>query len=428
VQSGVTATAYTNTGLTNGTTYYFVVSAVNAGGESSNSSQVSGTPMAAPTGLAATAGNAQVSLSWNSVTGATSYTVKRSLTTGGTYASVQSGVTATAYTNTGLTNGTTYYFVVSAVNAGGESSNSSQASATPTAPPSAPSNVKAVPGDAKATLSWDSSAGTTSDTVMRSLTSGGTYATVQSGVTTTGYTNTGLTNGTTYYFVVSAVNGAGESSNSSEVNAKPRVPKAVSLDGSNDYIDLPDTDYGDTNYSVEAWVKTTATTGFIVSKGEGSDLRVYDSGKALFQYYCTPSFNCLYSTGTVNDGNWHHLVGVRSGSTMYLYIDGSQNGSMSISGSTHNPGIRMLGSREGSQGFLAGTIDEVRVYTKALTSTDVSNHYNSGTGQWGDANESNLAAGWHLDEGSGTAADDYGPNNKDGTLTNGPTWVAGKVP
>ena len=48
--------------------------------------------------------------------------------------------------------------------------------------------------------------------------------------------------------------------------------------------------------------------------------------------------------------------------------------------------------------------------------------------QWGDPNQSNLAAGWHLDEGSGTATDNYGPNNKDGTLTNGPTWVAGKVP
>jgi beta-lactamase superfamily II metal-dependent hydrolase len=97
-------------------------------------------PPAAPTGLTATAGNAQVSLSWTASTGATSYNVKRATATGGPYTVVASGVTATTYTNTGLTNGTTYFYVVSAVNGAGESPNSSEASATPTAPPD-PSRV-----------------------------------------------------------------------------------------------------------------------------------------------------------------------------------------------------------------------------------------------------------------------------------------------
>ncbi len=86
---------------------------------------------AAPTGLTATAGNAQVALSWTASSGATSYTVKRATTSGGPYANVATGVTTTSYTNTGLTNGTTYYYVVSATNAAGTSANSAQTSATP---------------------------------------------------------------------------------------------------------------------------------------------------------------------------------------------------------------------------------------------------------------------------------------------------------
>ncbi len=93
-------------------------------------------PPAAPTGLAATAGDKQVTLSWNASAGATSYNLKRSATHGGPYSTVTSPTTTTA-TDTGLTNGTTYYYVVSAVNAGGESANSSEVSATPSLPPPA---------------------------------------------------------------------------------------------------------------------------------------------------------------------------------------------------------------------------------------------------------------------------------------------------
>jgi hypothetical protein len=89
---------------------------------------------AAPTGLVATAGNMQVTLAWSAVSGATSYNVKRSTTDGAPY-TVLGSVTGTASTDATAANNTTYYYVVSAVNAGGESVDSSQASATPVSPP-----------------------------------------------------------------------------------------------------------------------------------------------------------------------------------------------------------------------------------------------------------------------------------------------------
>ncbi len=87
-------------------------------------------PPAPPTGLSATPGNMQASLSWGASSGATSYNVKRATTGGGPYATIAS-VASTNFTNMGLTNGVTYFFVVSAVNSAGESVNSAQVSVTP---------------------------------------------------------------------------------------------------------------------------------------------------------------------------------------------------------------------------------------------------------------------------------------------------------
>jgi fibronectin type 3 domain-containing protein len=131
-----TTTSFTNTGLTNGTTYYYVVTAVDSAGESGPSSQASATPTVpaqpppAPTGLTATSGNAQVNLTWNASTGATSYHIKRSITNGSGYGQVGTPTT-TSFVDPGLTNGTTYYYVVTALNTAGESGNSNQAIATP---------------------------------------------------------------------------------------------------------------------------------------------------------------------------------------------------------------------------------------------------------------------------------------------------------
>src|SRR5690242_2307175 len=90
-----------------------------------------GNAPAAPTGLTATPGNAQVALSWTTSSGATSYHVKRSTTNGGPYTQI-SAPAGTSYDDTNVIGGVAYYYIVTALNAYGESANSSQASATPT--------------------------------------------------------------------------------------------------------------------------------------------------------------------------------------------------------------------------------------------------------------------------------------------------------
>ena len=197
------------------------------GGGSGGNNGGGGSAPAAPTGLAATAGNAQVALTWNASVNATGYYVKRSTVSGGPY--TQIGLPATTgYTDTGLTNGTTYYYVVSSYDSAGQSGNSMQVSATPAAQvtiPAAPTGLQATAGNAQASLTWTASAGATSYHVKRSTTNGGPYTQVAA-PTSTNFTDTGLTNATTYYYVVSSLNSAGESTNSAQASATPTAPAA----------------------------------------------------------------------------------------------------------------------------------------------------------------------------------------------------------
>ncbi|HEX9045691.1 MAG TPA: family 78 glycoside hydrolase catalytic domain [Verrucomicrobiae bacterium] len=84
-----------------------------------------------PTGLTATPGNHQVNLAWNSVAGAVSYNIKRASVSGGPYTTIASGVIGTNYTDTAVTNGGTYYYVVCAGTVSAEGGNSFEASASP---------------------------------------------------------------------------------------------------------------------------------------------------------------------------------------------------------------------------------------------------------------------------------------------------------
>jgi fibronectin type 3 domain-containing protein len=188
---------------------------------------------ASPSSLAATAGNATVALTWAASSGATGYNVKRAAASGGPYTQL-AAATTTSHNDPSLTNGTTYYYVVSALNSAGESANSAQVSATPAAPaapatiPATPASVVATAGNAQASLTWAASSGASSYRVKRSTTSGGPYTQVAA-PTATSHADTSLTNGTTYYYVVSAVNSTGESANSAQVSAIPVAAPVASV-------------------------------------------------------------------------------------------------------------------------------------------------------------------------------------------------------
>lgn len=242
-QSGVSPTSgeanvgaanpLTDTELTNNQAYFYVVTATTDRGEGPPSAQASATPLgssgppARPSGLAASAGDEQVTLTWNSVAEATGYTLYYSEISGVTTTSGTALANASApFEHQGLSNNHTYYYIVTASNAQGESPASAEASATPQATgpgvPTTPTNLVATPSDSQVTLSWDHSANATSHTLYFGLSSG---VTPSNGITLAGvsspYVHSNISNGQTYYYIATASNAQGESTPTAEVDATP---------------------------------------------------------------------------------------------------------------------------------------------------------------------------------------------------------------
>lgn len=226
-------TSFTNSSVVAGVTNYFVVSAVNSIGESPNSSQTNLlTIPSIPGGLVASAGINQIILNWNPSTGASNYAVKRSTVNGGPYTTL-SNQTANSYTNTGLINGTTYFYVVSAANSSGSSSNSIQVGATPQCTiPAAPSGLHAAMIGNQMILDWRPSPNATSYSLNRATNIAGPYNVLASGIPGTNYTDTLAVRGVVYFYKVSAANSCGTGLYSSEVSA-PLVLSSPTVIGSN---------------------------------------------------------------------------------------------------------------------------------------------------------------------------------------------------
>ena len=208
-----TATSYTNTGAKAGTTYYYRVKACNDAGLSPYSNVVSGKvksvtpkPSAPVVKIGHSASSGKPMLTWNAVSGATSYKVYRATSQNGTY-SLLGTVTATSYTNTGAKAGTTYYYKVKAVNSAGESAYSNVVSgrATVTTLTMGHSSTSGKPQ-----LTWKAVSGAASYKVYRATTKNGAYSVINTTKALT-YTNVGAALGTTYYYKVEALNAAGKS-------------------------------------------------------------------------------------------------------------------------------------------------------------------------------------------------------------------------
>lgn len=190
------------------------------GGTTANTSA---TAPSAPANVAAIPGDSIATVSWDAVSGASSYNIYYAASPGVTKSTGTKIENATSPNQiTALTNATPYYFVVTTVNSSGESSESTEVSATPIPVPGRPTGASATPGDGQATITWTPVADAASYNIYYSTTSpvNKTNGTKVESVTSP-HVITGLINGTTYYFVVTAVNIAGESIESSEKSATP---------------------------------------------------------------------------------------------------------------------------------------------------------------------------------------------------------------
>jgi len=130
--TSISTNSYTHTGRDNGTSYYYKVAAVNSAGTGTLSSEVNAaTPLSAPANLSATSAFQQVSLAWDNVSGATSYTLYWDNSTGVSSSSTDNtSVSTNSYTHSSLSGGATYYYKVAAVNSSGTGTITSEVNAT----------------------------------------------------------------------------------------------------------------------------------------------------------------------------------------------------------------------------------------------------------------------------------------------------------
>ena len=198
-------------------------------------------PPAAPTVTMTYSDSGKPKLTWNAVSGATSYRVFRSESRGTGY-SLLGTTTATSYTNTGAAVGKTYYYRVKAVNSVGTSGYSNIVSGkAKTAAPAAPSVTAGNSSTGKPQLTWKAVSGAVKYEVYRSTRQNSGYSLLGT-TTSTSYVNTGASTGTTYYYRVKAVNRNGMASGYSNIvscKAKAAAPAAPSVTAGNSSTGKP---------------------------------------------------------------------------------------------------------------------------------------------------------------------------------------------
>ncbi|MFC2021127.1 hypothetical protein ACFLU1_05005 [Chloroflexota bacterium] len=277
-------------------------------------------PPAAPTGLAATAGNEEISLDWtsNNETDLWGYNVYRGPNSGNTTNQLNvTPVLVSDYTDTGLYGGGTFYYVVTAVDLGNnESGISNEDSATAVdVAPAASTNLTATPGNEQIVLNWADNVETDIDgyNVYRGPSSGNITNLISSNVSSSNYTDTGLYGGGLYYYEVTAVDlGANESARSNTANATaldsaPVAPTGLAATPGNEEILLnwddnsePDFD----NYNVYRGPTSGNITTLVasnVSTSTYNDTLLYGGG--LYFYEVTAVDLGAYESARSNTAN-----------------------------------------------------------------------------------------------------------------------------
>jgi len=169
----------------------------------------------------------------------------------------------------------------------------------------------------------------------------------------------------------------------------PGLGKAASFDGINDYVNTPRT--VSTDFTLEAWVKTTAPSLFGSQSYEGNGLLWSDVGGGANDFAMAMLNNGLSfftgnpdvtvtSASAINDGVWHHLVATRTeGGSVEIFIDGVSRGTTTTNNNPldANPSI-MIGGNVLDGRYFAGSIDEVAYYPRVLSAARIRAHFQAG--------------------------------------------------
>lgn len=206
---------------------------------------------------------------------------------------------------------------------------------------------------------------------------------------------------------------------------------ALYLDGTSNSIEFSSTsDLTLTNISVEAWIKTTASTGVQeifawakrVSYGNITEFRV-SNGKLEFGIN-DGTWASVVSNTNINSGNWTHVAVTKESSSVKLYINGKLDASATISKNPLENQIEIgyMQDDGSKRNFFPGTLDEVRIWTGVRSESDIkSNMYRVLSGS-----ETGLYAYYQMSNGSGTTLSDNKTSGTlyNGTLVNSPVWKA----
>lgn len=372
-------TGVTDRGLANGATYYYTVAAVGESGRSENTAPLAVAPTAAvlpaPGQVRAAPGNGQVSLSWSPVTSAVSYSVWRATSPGGPYTLLDLPAAGPSITDTGLTDGTTYFYVVQTMSTTPGAYSDEVATTPSPLLPAAPTNVAAGPGSTWAALTWHPSAGATGYAVYRGTTTGGPYA--FAGMSrTTRFEDFNLANGTTYTYRVAAVNDAGQGALSAETaaavaaDAPPHAPVVTARKTGTGEIQLDWTaPAGAVSYSIH---RSGISGGAYTDLGAQTTTGFNDTGLTNGEtyFYVVDAHNASSSAARSNEVavtpvlvlpapanvtvipgntqatiNWHPVVGATD---YYVDVRDAPGGSYVTGGSAGGPGFTATGLTNGT--------------------------------------------------------------------------------
>ena len=202
------------------------------------------------------------------------------------------------------------------------------------------------------------------------------------------------TNTHVYDFSGSGTNGTAKGTGEPLWTSDGKFGGAFVFDGTDDYISMGTAgtlNFGSASASMGAWVNTSASTfGYIISKmNTGVDakywyLAVNAAGKAVFRISDVSANDPLVtSTTSVNDGNWHYIMGVRDqpNDKLRIYVDGVEDATPvtdTVTGSQTNSHTAYISRGQGG-GYFNGTIDEINFYqSRVLTATEILDQYKRG--------------------------------------------------